>query len=60
MPMVSCMSSCVVQRLTFQVHQIENPQGFLEISENKQLRIANVIKRLFLFNYLSKFINTFY
>jgi len=33
------------------IHQIENPQGFSEVSENKQLLIAIVVVSVFLFIY---------
>lgn len=44
------MSSCVVLALNFaSTHQTENPQGFSEVGENKQLLIAIVTCWLLLF-----------
>ena len=34
--------------LTLQVHQTENPQGFSEVYENKQLLIAIVVNSYFI------------
>jgi len=33
-------------------HQTENPRGFSEVGENKQLLIAIVVKRFFSFYYI--------
>ena len=40
-------------------HQTENPRGFSEVDENKQLLIAIVVLSLFLFSFLVHYLRNY-